>query len=446
MTQTETDANIQTEPVRKYKRNRRARGEGSVRLKNGAWHLEFKDSEGNRKSVKIADKDNTYFSNTCPTIRELAASKLKELTAVSVHSNGNGAPKPDMRVIDFWESVYLPWAVKVTPGVEEPNLRPSTLAGYKQIWSLHLKDHFGENTLRGYETVTATEFLTSLAQLGQGRNTINHVRSLMSGIFSHALATGYLTGPKGEDGKPLKIANPINGAYVLDKQKRPAKTGHYSLQEALSILAVLSDYVECQLVMALAFFWGLRPGEIRGLRWEDFCEESSETCPICTEEETVIEVAHVHIRRSIDKQGKEGRPKTDEAEQPLPLMIPIAMPLQLWREQCGNPVQGWLFETKNGTPVDLRDWVRTKIRPAMQQAQPKLKWKGLYAGRRGAATMLLQLTGNALASQQLLRHKPGSGVTARHYLKAIPEALLAGTRLVEDAVAKALQPKALAGE
>jgi hypothetical protein len=35
---------------------------------------------------------------------------------------------------------------------------------------------------------------------------------------------------------------------------------------------------------------------------------------------------------------------------------------------------------------------------------------------------------------------------ARHYLKAIPEALLAGTRLVEDAVAKALQPKALTGE
>jgi hypothetical protein len=58
--------------------------------------------------------------------------------------------------------------------------------------------------------------------------------------------------------------------------------------------------------------------------------------------------------------------------------------------------------------------------------------------------MLLQLTGNALASQQLLRHKPGSGVTARHYLKAVPEALLAGTKLVEDAVEKALTLEAAA--
>jgi integrase len=252
----------------------------------------------------------------------------------------------------------------------------------------------------------------------------------MSGIFKHALSQGYTK------------TNPIRDASVLGKTARPAKTGHYSLREALSILAALADYVECQLVMSLSFFWGLRPSEIRGLQWEDFCDGSSESCPICKEDDWDIEVAHVHIQRAIDKQGNETGLKTDEAAQPLPLMIPIAMPLQIWREQCGNPAQGWLFENKNGNPVDLRDWVRTKIRPAV--TAQKLKWKGLYAGRRGAATMLLQLSGNALASQQLLRHKPGSAVTARHYLKAVPEALLAGTKLVEDAVAKALaEPKTL---
>jgi integrase len=246
----------------------------------------------------------------------------------------------------------------------------------------------------------------------------------MSGIFTHALAQGYV-------GK-----NPIKDASVLGKTARPAKTGHYSLKESLSILAALSEHVEAQLVMSLSFFWGLRPSEIRGLKWEDFCDGASETCAICKEDDWDIEVAHVHIRRAIDKQGNETGLKTDEAEQPLPLMIPIAMPLQIWREQCGNPSEGWLFQNKNGNPADLRDWVRTKIRPAVLAS--KNKWRGLYAGRRGAATMLLQLTGNALASQQLLRHKPGSAVTARHYLKAVPEALLAGTKLVEDAVEKAL--------
>jgi len=417
-------ADIQTKQRRKYKR-RRASGEGSVRLKNGAWHLEFKDADANRRSAKLCDKDDLHFSVTCQAVRDLAAKKLDELSAASAKSNGNGnGTKRDMRIADFWESVYLPWARETNPNVGEPNLRPSTVDGYQGIWSLHLRGHFGDILLREYDTPTATEFLNSLIKT-QGRNTINHIRSLMSGIFSHAVARGYV------DGK-----NPITGASVLGKTARPAKTGHYSLKESLSILAALADYVECQLIMSLSFFWGLRPSEIRGLKWEDFCWESSEKCAVCREDDWEIEVAHVHVRRAVDKQGNETGLKTDEAEQPLPLMIPIAMPLQMWREQCGSPTEGWLFPNKNGNPMDLRDWVRTRIRPAL--LMNKLKWKGLYAGRRGAATMLLQLTGNALASQQLLRHKPGSAVTARHYLKAVPEALLAGTKLVEDAVSKAL--------
>src|ERR1035437_8520553 len=119
--QTVRDSNdIQPKSRKKYKRNRRPRGEGSVRLKNRAWHLEYKDADGNRKSVKLCDKDDLHFSAVCQAVRELAAQKLKELTAAPV--NGNGAPKPDMLVKTFWESVYLPWAKEVNPKVGEPNL------------------------------------------------------------------------------------------------------------------------------------------------------------------------------------------------------------------------------------------------------------------------------------------------------------------------------------
>ena len=125
-------------------------------------------------------------------------------------------------------------------------------------------------------------------------------------------------------------------------------------------------------------------------------------------------------------------------------MVPIALALQEHLTTCGNPTEGWLFRTKNNTPADLRDWVRVRIRPALRAA--KIEWKTLYAGRRGAATLLLQLSGNALASQQLLRHQPGSSVTARHYLKAIPEALLRGTKLVEQAVLDAMKENGKNGE
>jgi hypothetical protein len=38
-------------------------------------------------------------------------------------------------------------------------------------------------------------------------------------------------------------------------------------------------------------------------------------------------------------------------------------------------------------------------------AKKKLTWKGLYAGRLGAGTILVNLTGSLVAAQELLRHK-----------------------------------------
>jgi hypothetical protein len=56
---------------------------------------------------------------------------------------------------------------------------------------------------------------------------------------------------------------------------------------------------------------------------------------------------------------------------------------------------------------------------------------GLYAGRRAAATLLVQLTGNAVASQYVLRHKNLATTTA-FYVKPVRDAALDGLQQVED--------------
>jgi integrase len=109
-------------------------------------------------------------------------------------------------------------------------------------------------------------FLTGLAKT-LGRNTIQHVRSLASGIFSHAVNTGLLE------------SNPWHDVKVLGKTKAPGKTKHYTLEEAVKIISALADHAHCQLIMALAFFLGLRPGEIQGLRWEDFTTRTAMPAP-----------------------------------------------------------------------------------------------------------------------------------------------------------------------
>jgi hypothetical protein len=101
-----------------------------------------------------------------------------------------------------------------------------------------------------------------------------------------------------------------------------------------------------------------------------------------------------------------------------------------WRLSSGNPKSGWVFPNGKGNPHSLTGVQRRLILPALKKKN--LKWKGLYAGRRGAGTILTQLTGNALAAQLILRHK-NLAVTTGFYVKPSIEAGVQGMKLLEAA-------------
>ena len=60
-------------------------------------------------------------------------------------------------------------------------------------------------------------------------------------------------------------------------------TGSYTLEDIENIISALVEYPECQLIMALCWFAGLRKGEIQGLQWGD------------------IDADCIHVRRNITK-------------------------------------------------------------------------------------------------------------------------------------------------
>jgi hypothetical protein len=64
-------------------------------------------------------------------------------------------------------------------------------------------------------------------------------------------------------------------------------------------------------------------------------------------------------------------------------------------------------------------------------------WKGLYAGRRGACTAIIEATGgNYAVAQTVLRHKT-MDTTLRVYKNQItPQALLAGMELFQKSLGK----------
>lgn len=424
---------------------------GTIYKHNGTWFLKYrttgtkKDGSVGRvhKTVRLCSRNGEQHHEYCTqkgehkTKKSLFDVRAKIMQAANALQGNRGAGQ-DMRVTDFWETRYLPYLQEIVELTGQPRRKPSTVRGFKQIWKQHLGNHFGELTLRQYEPALGNRFLRSLTGT-QGKATLKHIKALASSIFGYAV-----------EEEIIKV-NPWREVKVPKDAIDSESTPHYTIEEAENMISALVDHVDAQLVLALACFLGLRPGEIAALKWEDFDTENDV----------------VYIRRSVVR-GIVGTPKTHESEAPLPLLAPVRIPLELWRQKVErenarrkaeavdgeeSKSDGYIFESRKGTPVDLHNLVARVIRPHVEGLNYSIKgeavkcircdkvpqgsgvtWKTIYAGRRCAATAVIERNnGNLAIGQALLRHK-SQITTATFYKKAVtPETLRNGVKMLETA-------------
>jgi integrase len=363
-----------------------AHQQGYLYRANGAWHLRHyltRNGERIQRSRRICD--GTFSKSEA---RTLAAPFIAELNTEDADRRVEilKGIDPDQTVAEFWTETYEPYILK--------HKRANTSHSYRAIWTKHLKAHFGARQLRSYQTAEATVFLTKLAET-LGQRTVQHLRSLMSGIYSHAVAIGACK------------TNPIAGCKILGVVKEPGVTDCYSLEEAEDIMTALVDHVELQLIFALAFFAGLRPSEIGALRWDDLDDQ------------------YIHVRRAIGR-GVVASTKTRRSQRAIPIIGPVRLPLEAWRRRCTG--EGYVFGGCEAR--DLRK-ISERMVPILRE-----RWRGLYAARRGFATELTYVTGDrGLAASQGLGHSDPQ-VTLDHYIKRVPEALVAAMKLLEAKTTK----------
>jgi integrase len=351
----------------------------------GSWHVRY-------RTEKIVDGQPTrkqHSKRLCSEDTKISkVRRLRDEFMATINTQTPGQPEPeDITVVGFWELTYWPFV--------QENLKPATVYGYKQNWDNHLKDHFGNMTLREYRKGMGSTFLTKLAKTLRP-NTVDNIKNLASGIFTHAANLDLIE------------LNPWHNAKVLGKSLAHGVTKSYTLEEIENVISALVDYVECQLIMALAFFLGLRKGEIACLQWNDLDE------------------GYIHVRRALSR-GVVGPPKTKKSIRSIPIIQPVMGLLTLWRAKCKSE-QVWLFQNERGTPQDLDALAARIIRPVL--AKEKLEWKGFHAGRRGLGTVLRELTGNSTAGRDVLGHED-EGVTKEHYEGALPEVALDAMKLLE---------------
>ncbi len=311
----------------------------------------------------------------------------------------NSGTIPAERIVtisDFAERVYLPWI--------EQHKRPSTAKGYRDIWEDHLKPLCGEVWLKDTRTYHVQGWLNQIGAGKLSRNTLKHIKSVISGNFTLAKQQDYFQGE-----------NPARDTATNPGATEPQETYAYALEEVLDILSLLPE--PAATAFAVAAYMGLRHGEIQGLLWENYRD------------------GEMYVSRSI-WNGRISDPKTRKGRAPVPVIRQLAERLEMHRLRCGNPQTGPIFANSVGKPLALTSVVNRVILPALNRCERCGKaelnhpiidheykrddrlpeWHGWHAARRGLGSNLYRLGVPDMVIQRILRHANVS-TTATYYIK-----------------------------
>jgi integrase len=420
------------------KRKRRASGDGYIFRHGNFWFLRYRDwrvnGQGEREwkqlCHKLAEVEQGYRSKKPPAdVCQMAVDFLAPIRASS------DKPLSAQSLSDYIERDFLPYIQK--------QVRPSTFRGYESEWrevKPYCVDHQGEPLrLRDTETHHLQRLFERMAEGSRlSGNTLRHHKAFLSGVFATAIRDGIL--PKG-------WANPVREVKLPKSVKPKQETHAYSMDEINKMLLLLPEPVRT--AVAVAAFTGLRRGEIRGLRWEDYSE-------ITFDDGTKGLV--LHIKRSV-WNGIATLPKTNQSAGCVPVIASLAEILNMYRLRCGNPASGPIFANGTGKPACLDNLLTRQIMPTLerciccgntqgrfhaaqdhifQRDNSRPQWRGWHGFRRGLATNLHRIGVPDKIIQRILRHA-NVAITQAAYIKTCDTDALAAMRHYEESVSPILR-------
>lgn len=326
---------------------------------------------------KLADYGDRYRSKR--DVQPLLDEKLKPL------NEGRSSAESTLSVANYAENFFLPHA--------ERELKPSTVHGYRGLFRMYLRPRVLEISLRDLRTVDVANLLRDLHRdHGLSRKSLGHVKGLLSSIYSHAVNAGVVDG-----------ANPVKLARIPKAAKGSEGTHAYSPSEIQTMLDTLTG--SARTAVALMFFCGLRPGEARAARWENYDGTSLRITSSLWERHLTV-------------------PKTTDSVATVPVRNALAEILEPRQKS------GFILAGPSGKPIDLHNTAARVCVPVLSACAtcgkqrheanghayaPVMEWRGWYACRRGLATAAAAVE-TPMAAKSLLRHRNLS-TTLANYVK-----------------------------
>ena len=301
---------------------RRVNGDGSIiRRADGRWMGRYYawTSAGTRKRITIYGKS-----------RQETADKMRE----AQQRNRHGIPVPDRTwKLGDWLDHWLEQVVA-------PNRRPATYTLYETTVRLYLKPSLGRYSLARLSAARVQAFLTGQIAAGKSVRNVQIMRTVLSSALTRAMR------------EELVMRNVARLAELPAWSREPITP--WTAPEARAFLdAARQDPLYPAFVFLLLY--GLRRGEVLGLRWRDIDQADSE----------------IRIRQQILRvrgQLEPGPIKTAAGRRDLPL-LPLAtevLKLRMQAQDADRHELGWawqdnglIFTTRTGRPVEPRNLVRS---------------------------------------------------------------------------------------
>ncbi len=357
---------------------RRANDEGSTyRRKDGRWEAAayFATTSGIRKRKR-------FYGIT----RTEAHSKL--LAAKAQAAQGIRMPERTWKLGDYLDY----WLREIV----QPVLRPTTYERYASVVRLHLKPGLGAQPLPDLTVPLLQTFLNEQQGIGQSIRSVHIMRQVLSSALTQACREELLG---------RNVARFVKLPPYRGRQVHP-----WTMDETRQfLLAAQPDRLFP--VLALLLLYGLRRGEVLGLRWRDIDFHASV----------------IHIRQQLQRVGgalRIGSVKTEAGERDLPLVNfarQVLVAQQAHQQQVGLPSghgmeqssdgADLVFTTSSGLPVEPRNLVRSFQRIREQHG---LRFIRLHDLRHTTATLLKNLHVPDKDIQLILGHSDVS-VTQRFY-------------------------------
>lgn len=215
---------------------RNANGEGTIyRRKDGRWEgaIYVLTTSGTRKRLRV------YGATRTEVHAKLVEEKLKQQ---------QGIPAPDKawklgEYLDYW-----------LENIVKPYRRPTTYESYEIKARHYLKPKLGHYTLKQLSVPTLQSYLNSLLADEQSVRNVQMLREVLSSALTSAMRQEIVT---------------RNVARLVQLPGRAPSSGSaWTLTEATHFLqATKTHWLYPAFVLLL--FYGLRRGEVLGIRWED---------------------------------------------------------------------------------------------------------------------------------------------------------------------------------